>query len=230
MAKYTITLCDLINSGYDIGLDDYPIPSFADETWRSNLNKKIINHFYYQEIGCTAPDLWKLMINNIMREIMPIKCLQYEALRNLASPFISIQDTYSETHGDQSTSSQQNHSTSNAGSNSSNSYNDYSVNVSSQTPGQMLNIEDDISNNTYADRAGKSKTNGTSGGNSQSNSTNDANGNSTTNSNGTITSNREIIGVHGKSQAQLYKEYIESVNNIDLDIIRELATCFMGIF
>ena len=45
MAKYTIELGTLIDSGYDIGLKDYPIPSFADENWRTRLNNKIIAHY-----------------------------------------------------------------------------------------------------------------------------------------------------------------------------------------
>ena len=44
MAKYTIELNALLRTGYDIGLKDYPIPSFADEAWRTRLKNKIINH------------------------------------------------------------------------------------------------------------------------------------------------------------------------------------------
>ena len=51
MAKYTIELNALLRTGYDIGLKDYPIPSFADEAWRTQLNNKIINHYRYRELA-----------------------------------------------------------------------------------------------------------------------------------------------------------------------------------
>lgn len=68
MSNYTVLLCDLINSGFDIGLKDYPI---FDETYRATLNKKIIDHYYTREIGAETPALFKLWLNRKMNEIMP---------------------------------------------------------------------------------------------------------------------------------------------------------------
>ena len=45
MAVYTIELGRLIDTGYDIGMDTYPVPSFVTDpaAWRKQLNQKIIN-------------------------------------------------------------------------------------------------------------------------------------------------------------------------------------------
>lgn len=48
MATYTTELRRLIENGFDLGLDDYPI---FDEEYRAVLNKKIIDHYYFCEIG-----------------------------------------------------------------------------------------------------------------------------------------------------------------------------------
>ena len=230
MAKYTIELGTLIDSGYDIGLKDYPIPSFADENWRTRLNNKIIAHYRFNEICCVPPDKFKHFLNTSMNEVMEKKCYEYEALHSLSSAFITVEEEYDEnrTHGESYTDNS-NGSTSNHGS-SNESSNDYSLSVSSRTPGDMLNVEDDIQNNTYADSANKSK------GNSNVNTTNDSNSSSDSQRTGNRDGNDErsykkmIKGTPFRSQAELYKEYINAVNNIDLEVIMSLGDCFMIIF
>lgn len=155
MAKYTIELDALLRTGYDIGLKDYPIPSFADEAWRRHLNHKIINHYRYREIGNTAPDRWKLYLNNTMNEIMPIKNLMYEALDtnwkfNTGSDFSEVIEENSKLN-----SAATGKTSANATGNSSS--NGYSLQVNSDTPGQLLNVESEIEANTYASSASKTK-------------------------------------------------------------------------
>lgn len=61
-------LCDILNYGYDIGLDDYPI---YDESDRSRLNQAIVEHFYTREIAAETPALFIFQLNRQMREQMP---------------------------------------------------------------------------------------------------------------------------------------------------------------
>ena len=56
MSKYTTELRYLIESGFDIGLKDYPI---FDENYREPLNRKIINHYYFREIGFETVERFK---------------------------------------------------------------------------------------------------------------------------------------------------------------------------
>lgn len=68
MSKYTTELRYLIQSGFDLGLNDYPI---FEESYRSKLNEKILNHYYMREIGFETAGLFKRYLNAKMNEIMP---------------------------------------------------------------------------------------------------------------------------------------------------------------
>ena len=216
MAKYTIELNTLLNTNFDIGLESYPIPSFADETWRNRLNQKIINHYRYREICHTAPDRWKLYLNNTMNEIMPVKCLMYEALAenwkfNTGSDFTEVIAEENKFN-----------TTSNGTSDANSSGNSYSLGVQSDTPGQLLNVENEIESNTYASNASKSKGDASSTAHTASNSSG--------NSSGERNLTRTHKGVASRSNASLYREYQEAINNIDMEVIDALETCFMSIF
>lgn len=229
MAVYTIELDSLIKSGYDIGLTDYSLPNFLktdDEknAWRGALNKKIIAHYRFNEICCTAPDRFKHFLNTTMNEIMPLKNLMYQALNSEweFNTGTTLTEIIADTNANKRTGNNIT-STVNSGSNTSNNYN---LEVSSATPGQMLNIETDITNNTYADAASKNKANGTE--------TSTSNGNTTTTYNTDINDtygrNRTVTGLNGKSYIELFKQYSEAMKNIDMEVIAELAPCFMGVF
>lgn len=68
MARYTIELHDLIERGYHLALDNYPI---FDEAHRNELNNKIIQHYWFWEIGFETPDRFNHYLNFTMNEIMP---------------------------------------------------------------------------------------------------------------------------------------------------------------
>ena len=68
MSKYTTELRYLIQSGFDLGLNDYPI---FEESYRSKLNEKILNHYYMREIGFETAGLFKRYLNVKKNEIMP---------------------------------------------------------------------------------------------------------------------------------------------------------------
>lgn len=269
MAVYTIELGKLIQSGYDIGLNDYPVPSYLsteDEKnqFRNALNKKIVDHYIFDEICCNAPDRFKQLLNNTMREIMPVKNLLYDALAEnwkfyTGSSFTeAINDSRSDTHdgshtGTDATARTGDDKLARSGvdtveniSNTTSSNNGYVLNVGSDTPGQMLNIETDIANNTYASNANKNKSTGSSTGNSTSTDTATYNSTDTTTHNSTDTTTydtktkdasagtyerqRTVTGLNGKSYAELFKEYQGSLRNIDMEVIQDLAKCFMSIY
>ena len=80
MAKYTVTIKDLITNNFDLGLKDYPI---YDESHRETLNNMIINHYLMSEIGQETPALFKLYLNNTMNEIMPKYNILYRAVDDM---------------------------------------------------------------------------------------------------------------------------------------------------
>lgn len=93
MATFTIRLRDIVKMGIDLGLtkDDYPIFREqlrgwcdAENRWQYTkvdtqdggqefygLNRKILDHYAYREIGQESIDMFIYMLNEKMRLIMP---------------------------------------------------------------------------------------------------------------------------------------------------------------
>lgn len=76
MSEYTVTLKWLLKQGYRLALDKYPI---FDESYRSVLNQKIINHFWFREIGQETPDRFNFMLMRKLDEVMPYYNKMYES-------------------------------------------------------------------------------------------------------------------------------------------------------
>ena len=68
MAVYTTQLKSLIEMKFNIGLDDYPL---FDENYRPILNQKIIDYYYFREIGFETAALFRQRLKSKMNLIMP---------------------------------------------------------------------------------------------------------------------------------------------------------------
>lgn len=253
MATYTIELGKLLTlDGFDIGMKDYPLPSFLHsagdmQAWREALNQKIINHYYFNEICCLPPERFKFFLNNTLNEKMPYFNMLYDAMAEkwqfytggTLTEVIKADGTSSDNCTKTGTDvlARSGIDTTNNSSLQNQNSDSFNLAVSSDTPGQMLNIESDISNNTYANNAVKQKNKGTFNGNSNSTDTTTYNSKETTTLDERTTAdrqhndnrNRTVSGLNNKSYAELFKEYSESVRNLDLEVIDSLKDCFMGI-
>lgn len=244
MADYTIELGRLLTTKFDIGLQDYPVPSFltteAEQTaWRAALNKKIISHYQFNEICCLPPDRFKVFLNNTMNENMPYFCKLYEAMAEGWKFYtggeiteVITGDTTINRTGSDTTDHSGSDTVKTSGANSS-SGNTYDLTVASDVPGNLLNVESALQNNTYASAATKNK------GNNSSTITNTNTDTTTYDSSDRTThnttdkhsdeKNRRVSGLQGKSYAELFKQYAESIRNLDLDVINSVKDCFMAI-
>lgn len=90
MSKYTTELRYLIENNFDIGLKTYPI---FDENYREPLNRKIINHYYFREIGFETAELFKRYLNNTMNEIMPYYNQLFKSELLEFNPFYNVDKT-----------------------------------------------------------------------------------------------------------------------------------------
>ena len=211
MANYTVELRTLLDSmGYDWGMNNYPVPDYAasdPQAFRTDLNNKIKSHYYFSEI-CDTPDRFKYFINSWMNVNMPYYCSLLQAFHDNDS--IVNNANYLEKYMGEGENT--------ANSSGSSNGNNYNLTVNSATPSGMLNVENDIENNTYASSAQKNK-----GNNSSENSSN---------SSGTNKQNyvREITGTQGKTRAEQYKLYVESLQNIYSEIIDRLSIFFMEVY
>lgn len=245
MAAYTTELRKLIENGFDIGLNDYPI---FDEEYRAVLNKKIIDHYYFCEIGFETAGLFKFQLNTKMREIMPYYNKLYLSEQLEFDPLRDFDETTEETRQRADHESVEGYasdtvtttgaSTGSSSSSDTTSSTGDSLTVNSDTPQALLNTTT-IQNNEYASSAAKSHdtssgtaTGSTSTGNEYTD-TKTGSGSSTQTTNGTVNDviTRHYFG-YGKSKgpAQLLEEYRRTFLNIDMMIIKELEELFMMIY
>ncbi len=112
MPEFTISLQEIFEirgEDFDIGLSDYPI---FDTAYRAGLNKKILDHYWNQEIGLETIELFVFNLRRKMNEIMPLYNQFYTSQLLAVDPFITF-DTDSTTESE-SASVATNTSTSNS--------------------------------------------------------------------------------------------------------------------
>lgn len=231
MSKYTTELRWVIENGYDLQLNEYPI---FDENYRQKLNQKIINHYYFREIGFETVGLFRFYLKQTMNEIMPYYNQLYESALLEIDPLntINFTETLTRTKIGNDTKNFNEDTTvnSNGDSNSNSTKNTNFKDVESDTPQGMLSIGN-ITGELYASYARISKNEDTTNSTAHQETTdtqkrkNDEKINREDNENYTRTEkgNRE-------SQSELLMNYRETFLNIDMQVINELNDLFMGLY
>lgn len=87
-SQSTMTILELIESGFDFGLDKYDI---FDENYRDTLNKNILSYFMFREISYQNPTQWRFKftyeLDRLMREkyndIYKLKQIEFNPLYNI---------------------------------------------------------------------------------------------------------------------------------------------------
>lgn len=231
MSKYTTELRWIVENGYDLQLNEYPI---FDENYRQKLNQKIINHYYFREIGFETVGLFRFYLKQTMNEIMPYYNQLYESALLEIDPLntINFTETLTRTKIGNDTKNFNEDTTvnSNGDSNSNSTKNTNFKDVESDTPQGMLSIGN-IDGELYASYARISKNEDTTNSTAHQETTdtqkrkNDEKINREDNENYTRTEkgNRE-------SQSELLMKYRETFLNIDMQVINELNDLFMGLY
>lgn len=211
MAVFTVELRDIVNSQPEIGLVSYPI---FDEAYRPQLNKKIIEHYLLREIGVETVEMFVFMLQRKMNEIMPIYNQLYKSELLAIDPLLTFrQTTVTKSSAANVDKSVENSSASNEGRTGSKSRT-----VSSEMPQTMLSDEGD-----YATSAADAVSETDATGGSTSSGTSEREGSQTGESEATAS------GFAGSMSAMLM-EYRQTFLNIDMMIIGELDTLFMGVW
>lgn len=208
MSKFTSELRWIIESGYDIGLKEYPI---FDETYRASLNAKIIEHYYFREIGFETVALFVRFLNRQMNEIMPYFNQLYLSEKIKIEPIkgYAITETYTKTTDGTNTST--NESNASTGSTGTVKY--------SNTPEGLLN-SGGIENNDYLTEATITDDTGTDKSTS----------NATGTSKNTETYSFDKSGSEYHNQSEMLNEYRKTFLNIDMQVINSLENLFMGVW
>lgn len=233
MSRYTIELRYLIEGNYNLGLKDYPI---FDESYREQLNNKIIQHYYFREIGFETEALFKNRLNQKMNEIMPYYNQMYESSKLKIDPLstIDLEEVFSRKS---KTTGEGTSSTSGTG-NNTNNFNSTDTTVygkiskfsdiaqAQTTPNEILN-DKYLTSATVDDGQDKNTNTGTNI--SQTESTTSGTSTDERNLDEDTTLTRK--GNNGTaSESELLNMYRETFLNIDMMIIDDLDELFLGIW
>lgn len=220
MSRYTVELRDIVENTSreeveafftDYNLEDYLTPqeiAVIEErgTWsKEKLARKIVDHYYVREIGLETVGLFKLKAKVAMQEIMEEKLPLIYSAAIKYDPLVNVD--YVE---DYDSSSSNNQTGKSKGSTSG-------LNVSSDTPqGQISKAA--ILGGSYASSTGASES--------------EAVNEDVSNSNGSQSYTKHVKGNSGVSATaqKMVQQYRENIIMIDRDIIKDLASLFMGIY
>lgn len=105
--KVTCELRDLVENGVNIW--DFDYPSFYEGEAKKAFERKVIDHYYFRQIGQETPARWLHYFRSRMREIMPYYIQLYrsvELMESVEDPFkaYDLTETYTEERTDDSES------------------------------------------------------------------------------------------------------------------------------
>lgn len=227
-AIFTVELGSLVENGFDLGLDKYPI---FDESYREQLNAKIVEHYFFREIGFETPQLFKRFLNRKMNEIMPFYNQLYKSTLKDFDPFNNYDLTTTGTSTgttDQSRDySRTENTTTDATSDTTNDTNSKARTLVSATPQMQLSGNED-----YATNITDSDSNTTATGNSKQTSSADSAASDTTKASAKTLEDyvTHVSGITGITKAQALMQFRDTFLNIDMMVVGDLGELFMGIY
>ena len=220
MSRYTVELRDIVENTSreeveafftDYNLEDYltaqEIQVINERgTWsKEKLARKIVDHYYMREIGLETVGLFKLKAKVAMQEIMEEKLPLIYSAAIKYDPLVNVD--YTE---DYDSSSSNNQSGKSKGTSSG-------LSVNSDTPQGQISKSAILAGN-YASSTGANE--------------NESSSEDISNSNGSQSYTKHVKGNSGVSATaqKMVQQYRENIIMIDRDIIKDLASLFMGIY
>lgn len=228
-SKLTIELRDVLAGGVDIWAFDYP--SYYTGAQKLAFEQKVIDHYYFRQIGQETVGRFLHMFRTKILEIMPYYVDMYktvELMSNIEDPFgnVDITETFEQETTDSASGES---SATNTGTGSSSGTQTSMENKEhrfSNTPqGNIANLDNYLTEaaqdeNTISETSeSSSETSATSSGTSSSESA------------GTV---RHTLHRKGNQGVNTYAhdiiEFRKSIINVDMMVINELNELFLGIY
>lgn len=234
MSTYTTQLRYMIESGFELeSLKNYPI---FDERYRPVLNKKIIDKYYFREIGLETPALFDWFLRVKLSEIMPYYNQLYLSEKLVFDPLSNFKTTETRTVNTDGTS---NNKTDQTGTQNGGNTQDVTThgtktdankNVFSDTPQGNIDI-DSLGYATTLNKDDNLSTTddtnhlvGTNNNASVVATVNDVISNTTEN----YTAN--VVGYNGQSPSDALIKFRQTFLRIDQNLLGELNDLFMGVW
>lgn len=201
---------------------DFEYPYFNSDHKKS-LEQKILSHYYMYEIGVETPALWKLLLKNKMREIMPYynQLLKSETIE--FNPMHNVKYNTKSTKKDDGITNMKNGTVVEATSETNDIFK--STTAFADTPQGNLPNPEMVANNYLTNATINNSTDDTKG---KNNSETNVNGNSDYKDNSEY--NMDVEGKNsGESFSKMLEQFRDTFLNIDIMIINELNGLFMGV-
>lgn len=203
--------------------DDFPI---FDENYREVLETKILQHFYFREIGFETFALWKFKLNEKLNLIMPYYNKLYLAEKKIDNPLNNVDYTINRTGNDNTNRNTNSNDTENNTQSTTSTNAGKSTEKNSNTPQGSIQ---DLEAGNYMSGAAIIDNNQNSSQNANFTSNKNRSENSTENKKSD--SSDTIMGVNGsKNLYEILKGYSENIVNIDLLVMENLEDLFMQIW
>lgn len=223
--KLTVELRDLVESGVDVWAFDYP--SYYKGEEKAAFEKKVIDHYYFRQIGQETTGRWLHYFRTRIREIMPYYLQLYESaalMAGIEDPFGNVdivetfeQETASETSG--TASGSDSGTTTTAGTHNA----DFERRYSNTPQGSIDNLDTHLTEATRENNTGNDNMTATSNGSNESQTASETSG--------TVKHTFTKKGNQGvNTYAHDMKELRETFLNIDLMIINELKDLFLQVY
>ena len=227
-AIFTVELGALVSNGFDLGMRDYPI---FDEGYREQLNGKIIEHYWFREIGLETPGLFKRFLNRKMNEIMPYYNQLYESTLKKFNPYVNYDlqttGTTNSDHEEQRNIKRDENVDTDAKSTTDSTTDGSSRTLVSQTPQMQLSGREDYASN-LTDTT--SKTTATGSGTQSSVASTKLEDLMNMNARNTDEYVTKVSGLTGITNSNALMQFRETFINTDMLVIDELQELFMGIY
>ena len=229
-SKLTVELGKLIENGFELFNFDYP--SYYKDAEKLAFEQKIIDHYYFRQIGQETPQRFRHYLKCKLREIMPYYIQRYESVALMAAGIksgeINPLENYSmveEGTNSESANAKRTGSgtTSMTGSGEVTNTKDATQKFSDTPQNNLSNLDNYLTNATVNDENEHSQSSETKNGTQSETNTEESTGNGSH----TLT-RRGNIGV--TTYAQMLEGYRQSFINVDMEIIDELNCLFLGVY
>lgn len=223
--KVTVELRNIVESGVNIW--DFDYPSFYTGENKTAFEQKVIDHYYFRQIGQETVGRFLHYFRSKIRDIMPYYVQLYESekfMRDIEDPFATVDftETYRETREgagsssgttSDSVESTQNHT----------GTEDRARKFSNTPQGSISNLDSYMTEATVEDNGSTDNTTGTSSSTGETTATS-----STMEVVEHSLTKKGAMGVTTFGHDMI--EYRESFLNIDLMVINELNDLFLGVY
>lgn len=228
-SKLTLELREVVAGGVDLW--DFEYPSYYKDAQKAEFEKKVIDHYYFRQIGQETVGRFLHMFRSKVREIMPYYIDMYksvEIMHGLENPFdnVDVLETFEQETTDSATGESSSNTSGTASSTGNHGSTADSEHRFSNTPQGSIDNLDSYLTEASRDSGTASDTSETS---SETSATSE--GSSSSESSGTVKHTLHRKGNQGVNTfAHDIIEFRKSIINVDEMVINELNCLFLGIY